>query len=196
MNKLKIFLTVLSVLITVIPIGTQVFIHRDNLVGLVIPSTFNDLLNTSVDDISTADSVDIAGFSFQLPVLLNAEFFFHDSTVKMLYTFTNPLDAEITLTSMDAEIICVADNFILGSISIEPTHFDPNQTLEIPVTCVLSRQALEHIAIEHQGQDSIKTEFKNFSVELIGVKIHIDTRKLGDLQINSDFRADINQMFR
>ncbi|MCL1977183.1 MAG: hypothetical protein FWG55_03630 [Candidatus Bathyarchaeota archaeon] len=182
MNKIKILLTVLSILITVTPIATQVLIHRDNLLGLVIPATINDLLNASVDGIDTADDVELAGISFPLPALSDEPVFFQNNTVKLMYTFTNPLNNEITVTAMDAEIVCTDHGFLIGNASIEPTTLEPKQTLDIPVTCLLSPQALEHIKTSHQGQDSIKAEFKNFSVELSGVTIHMDHRKLGYIQ--------------
>jgi hypothetical protein len=183
MNKIKFFLTIISILISVTPIATQAFVYRENLVGLVVPPEFDDLMNAAGGDLSDADAVNIAGVSFQLPVLSNAHIFPQNNTIELVYTFTNPLDGKITLTAMDAEVVCVDHHFVLGAVSIEPTPLEPRQTLDISVTCVLSVQALEHIATHHKGQDSIKAEFNNFSVELIGVKIHMDHRKLGEIPI-------------
>jgi hypothetical protein len=200
MNKIKFFLTILSILISVTPIVTQVFIHRDNIVGLVIPPEFDSLINAATDDLSNADAVNIAGVSFQLPVLSDVHISHQNNTIEMVYTFSNPIDSKITLTAMDAEVVCVDHNFVLGTVSIEPTPFEPKQTLNIPVTCILSAQALEHIATNHKEQNSIKAEFKNFSVELIGVKIHMDHRKLGDIPIKQLPTAAIaalnNHIFR
>jgi hypothetical protein len=195
MSKIKIFLTLLSVLIIVTPITTQIFLHRDNISGLIIPPAIDDLLNAGVDDINNADAVDIVGISFQLPVLSEAHIFSQNNTAKLIYTFTNPLNNEITITAMNADVVCVEHDFVLGTVSIEPITLGPKQTLDISVNCVLNPQTLEHIETKHQGQNSLSAEFKNFTVDLIGVKIQTDTRKLGPIQIPLLPLAP-NQLFR
>jgi hypothetical protein len=182
MSKVKFFLTILSIIIAVTPLTTQVILYRDNLVDLVIPPTIADLFEGGVVDLYSADVVELVGTSFSLPIL-SKEPVFQDNTIKLTYTFTNPLDGKISLTSIDAEIVCIDHGFSLGKVFIEPTTLASNQTLDIDVSCVLSSQAIEHIATAHKGQDKISTEFKNFKVELIDITITMDYRKLGDIQI-------------
>ncbi|MCL2643679.1 MAG: hypothetical protein FWD52_09300 [Candidatus Bathyarchaeota archaeon] len=183
MNKVKLFLTVLSILIAVMPITVQVIRHRDNPVGLILPPTIDDLLNGGVGDLSDADIVSYAGMTFPLPSLSGAPMLSQDNTVKLVYTFTNPLEGTITIVSMDAEIVCKEHNFTIGTVFVEPTTFEPHQTLDLNLTCILTPQATEHIKTHHQGQDILNTEFKNFSVELRDIKIEMDHRKLGPIQI-------------
>lgn len=183
MSKLKLFLTIISILIAVTPITVQIIIHRDNIVGLVLPPSIAGLLKGGTDDLSTADAVDFAGMSFPLPYLAENPVFSKENTIELIYTFTNPLDGRITITSMDAEIVCIDHNFVLGDVYIEPATLEPHQTVNLNVTCTLSKQAIDHIATHHKGQDSINTEFKNFSVELTDIKITMDHRKLGSIQI-------------
>ena len=45
MKKLKIFLTLLSVLIIVLPIAFEVVLYRDNLLGLIVPPEMISLVN-------------------------------------------------------------------------------------------------------------------------------------------------------
>ncbi|MDR2707879.1 MAG: hypothetical protein LBB87_03955 [Nitrososphaerota archaeon] len=183
MNKLKLFLTVLSILIAVTPITVQIIIHRDNIVGLILPPTIADILTSNTDDLTNADSFDFGGSSIPLPMLVGTPILYPNNTVHLTYTFTNPLDGRITITSMDAKIVCTEHRFILGDVYIEPATLEPNQTLELNVTCILSPKAIEHISTQHQGQDSINAEFENFSVGLTDITITMDHRKLGPIQI-------------
>ncbi|MCL1970136.1 MAG: hypothetical protein FWF66_01545 [Candidatus Bathyarchaeota archaeon] len=194
MNKLKLFLIVLSILIAVTPISVQVIIHRDNPVGLILPPTIADLLNGGTEDITNADAFNFAGSSIPLPMLIGNPVLFQNNTVKLTYTFTNPLEGRITITSMDAELVCIDHRFPLGNVFIEPATLEPNQTLELNVTCTLSTQAIEHIRTQHQGQDSINTEFENYSVELTDIKIIMDHRKLGPIQI-PQLITTLNKLF-
>ncbi|MCL2134288.1 MAG: hypothetical protein FWH37_01875 [Candidatus Bathyarchaeota archaeon] len=184
MNKLKLFLTIISVLIAVTPITTQIIIHRDNIVGLILPPTISDILAGGTDDLSTADSVNFAGMNFSLPVIVGDPVLFQNNTVKLTYIFTNPLDGKITVTSMNAELVCTDHSFTLSKdIFVDPITLEPKQTVNLNVTCVLSAKAIEHIKTQHQGENSINTEFKNFSVELTDIKITMPHRKLGSIQI-------------
>ncbi|MDR2700328.1 MAG: hypothetical protein LBC12_05940 [Nitrososphaerota archaeon] len=183
MSKVKLFLTMISILIVVIPITVQVIIYRDNPVDLILPPTFAALLNGGTDDLSTVDVVDFAGMSFSLPFLSEEPVFFQNNTIKLIYTFTNPLDGKITITTMDAKMVCTDHKFKLGDTFIEPATLEPKQTINFNVYCILSTTAIEHIATHHQGQDSINTEFENFSVDLTDIKIIMPHRKLGSIQI-------------
>jgi len=182
-SKIKFFLTIVTILIAVTPITVQVVIHRDNLVGLILPPTVEGLLSGSTIDFANADFVDYAGMSFPLPYLSKTSLLTRDNNIKMIYTFTNPLDGKITIASIEAEIICTDHAFPLGNVFIEPVTFEAHQTLDLELTCILSSQGIEHIKTHHDGQNSINTEFKNYSIDLTDIKIIMDHRKLGNIQI-------------
>jgi hypothetical protein len=184
MSKIKLFLTILSVIIAVTPLTVQVIIYRDNIVDLVIPPTVADLFEGGASNLYDADFFELAGgMSVALPYLSEDPVLMPDNTIKLTYTFTNPLDGKITITSIDAEIICIDHGFTLGKVFIEPVTLESNQTLNIDVTCNLTTNAIEHITTNHKEQDSINTEFKNFKVELVDITITMDHRKLGNIQI-------------
>jgi len=183
MNKVKLFLTILTILIAVVPLTTQVILYRENPVDLIIPPTIADLLSGGTDDLATADAVNFAGMSFSLPTLIDDPILFQNGTIKLVYQFTNPLDGKITINSMDADIVCIDHNFTIGNVFIEPATLEPNQTIELNVIGILTPQAVEHITKYHKDQNSIDTQFKNYSVDLTGIKITLPYRKLGPIQI-------------
>jgi len=190
MSKVKLFLTILSIFIAVTPITVQAILYRDNIVGLILPPSIADLLTgRNTTDLANADYFDFVGTQIPLPMLTGDPVLFPDNTVKLTYNFTNPLDGKITITTMEAEIVCTEHHFTLGDVFIEPATLEPKQTIDLNVTCRLSPKAIEHIKLYHQGQDHIKAEFENFTVELIDIKITMEHRKLGSIQLpNSLFR--------
>jgi hypothetical protein len=195
MNKIKLFLTILTILIAVVPIATHVIIYRENLVGLILPPTLAELFFGGTDNLVTADTVDFAGMSFSLPILLGDPILLQNDTLRLIYEFTNPLDGKITINAIDADIVCIDHNFPLGTVFIDPAALEPNQTLEFNVTGILTLQALGHITTHHKNQNSINTEFRNFSVDLTGIKITMPQRKLGPIQLPSSILTH-NSLFR
>lgn len=183
MSKLKLFLTIITILIAVVPISVQVIRYRDNPVDLILPPSISEILQGGTDDLVNADAVNFAGMSFPLPILTGEPVLSKDNKIHLTYNFTNPLDGKITITTMDAELVCTEHKFKLGDVFIEPATLESNQTIDLDVTCILTPQAIEHIKTQHKGQTSIKTEFENFSVDLIDIKITMPHRKLGIIQI-------------
>jgi hypothetical protein len=183
MNKIKVFLTVITILIAVTPITIQVIRYRENPVDLILPPSVSEILKGGTDDLVNADEFHFVGKSFPLPMLTGEPVLSKDNTVELTYNFTNPLDGKITITSMDAEIICTEHKFKLGEVFIEPATLGPHQTIDLDVTCILTPKAIEHITTQHKGQTNIKTKFKDFSVDLLDIKITMPHRKLGTIQI-------------
>lgn len=183
MSKLKLFLTIITILIAVVPITVQVIRYNDNPINLILPSSISEILQGGIDDLANADEFHFAGKTFPLPMLTGDPILSKDNTVELTYNFTNPLNGEITITSMNAELVCTEHKFKLGDVFIEPATLESNQTIDLDVTCILTSQAIEHIKTQHKGQTSIQTEFENFSVDLLDIKITMPHRKMGTIQI-------------
>jgi hypothetical protein len=192
MNKLKLFLTIITLLIAVTPITVQVIIHRNNPVNLILPPTFADLIIDGPGDISDLDVFAVAGLSVPLPTLIGTPVISSDNTVKLIYNFTNPLDGKLVINSMDAEIVCTDHSFVLGTVFIEPTTLEPHETHILDVIVNLTPPAIEHIITHHKGQNSIHTEFRNYSVDLMDIKITMPHRHLGDIQIPQSLLLNLN----
>ncbi len=183
MNKTKILLSLLTVLIMVVPLAVQVIAYQNNLVGLIIPPELMNLMNPQSSNSGNSGTT-LANSPFQPPIATGEpQYFPQNNTVQLTYSFTNPLNSRITITAMQAEMICHDHGFPLGNVSIEPTTLEPKQTLDITATGVFSPEALEHIKTQHSGQSSINAEFENLNVEMAGVKIQMDHQELGYIPI-------------
>jgi hypothetical protein len=186
MKKVKILLTVLSILIAIAPLTVAVLIHQDNLMGLVLPPQITSLLNG--DAVSTVTG-EIGNTPFEPPMLSGEpQYFPENNTVKFTYNFTNPLNTEITITTLQAKVVCHDHRFPLGEISIDPATLKPGQTIDITAFGVLSDEALEHIRLHHAGQSSINADFENLNVEMGGVTIQMDLQQgIGNIPIPAEY---------
>ncbi|MGD6808619.1 MAG: hypothetical protein ACQCN3_02865 [Candidatus Bathyarchaeia archaeon] len=190
MKKVKILLTLLSVIIMVAPITAEVLIYQNDLVGLVIPPEIANLLkgdNTN-NNIGTVTG-DTSNTPFEPPMLSGEpQYFPENNTVKFTYNFTNPLNTEINITTLQAEVVCHDHGFPLGNVGIDPATLEPGQTIDITAFGVLSDEALEHIATQHAGQSSLNADFKNLDIEMAGVTIQMDLQQyVGNIPIPIEY---------
>jgi hypothetical protein len=190
MKKVKILLTILTILIAVVPLTVEVLIYRDNLTGLVIPPEISNLLNGSniAGNVGTVSS-DISNTPFEPPMLSGEpQYFPENNTVKFTYNFTNPLETEITIKTLQAQIVCHDHGFVLGEVGIDPSTLEPGKTINITAFGVLSDEALEHIATQHAGETSINVDFQNLDVEMAGVTIQMDLQQyVGNIPIPIEY---------
>lgn len=174
MKKVKVLLTLLSVIIAVAPITAEILLYQDNLVGLIIPPEITNLLNGGVSTVTG----EIGNTPFEPPMLSGEpQFFPENNTVKFNYNFTNPLNTEISIKTLQAKVVCHDHGFQLGEVSIDPATLKPGQTIDITAFGVLSDEALKHIAAQHAGQSSINADFENLIVEMGGVTIQMDLQQ-------------------
>ncbi len=131
----------------------------------------------------------IASTPFEPPMISGEpQYFPENNTVKFTYNFTNPLNTEITITTLQAEVVCHDHGFPLGQVGIDPSTLQPGQTIDITAFGVLSDEALEHIVTQHAGQSTINADFENLDVEMGGVTIQMDLQQyVGSIPIPMEY---------
>lgn len=202
MKKLKIFLTLLSVVIIVVPIAFEVILYRDNLQGLIIPpeitSIANGNNNNSNDNGSNNNSSPISndtsisnlinsGFQLPQPVgepQYNAE----NKTLAFTFNYTNPLQTPIVIDILQATIVSHDDGAFLGNVSIDkPLSLQPGQTMNITALDVLSDEAINYFKTNSISQNSINVDFVNLNVNVGGVNVKVNRQNIGDIPIPPQF---------
>ena len=176
MNKVKLALTLLSIAIVVIPLAGAMLIYRNNLVGLVVPPELKNLGTNVSNDNST-------GLPLQLPTLAE-EPQYNQKTGAFSYpiNFTNPLNSEISVDQMSAEIKFKDNNAILGNISItKPIQIAPGETGLINATGTLDPQKVSQIQAQY-SEDINNIVLENVNIVVSGVNMHFDEIDAGSLQ--------------
>jgi hypothetical protein len=202
MKKLKIFLTLLSVVIIVVPVAFEVLLYRDNLLGLIVPPEMFNLVNgdsgnvdggnffNSSDNGGSLISGD-SGFSsllnsgFEFPQLVGEPQYNPDTNVlSFTFNFTNPLETSIAVDKLEAGIVSHDSGVFLGNVSlVKPLRLDPGQTIDITVLDALSPEALNYFKTNVIGQNSINVDFVNLNVDVAGITVHVDRQNIGDIPI-------------
>ena len=91
MDKVKIALTLLTIAIMVGPLAYVVYTYRDNLVGIVFPPEFSNLINAQ-DLTNTTALAD----NFQMPTPVGEpQYFPENQSYAFAFNFTNPLPENI-----------------------------------------------------------------------------------------------------
>jgi hypothetical protein len=189
MKKLKIFLALLTIAITVTPIAIEVLIYHDNLLGLIIPSEITNLLNdhnNSGNSIGNNNDVNsLLNSQFELPQPVGGPQYNPETqTVTYTFNFTNPLQTPIEVDNLQAGIVSHNDGFFIGNITIDkPLKLNPGQTVDITALGILSDEAINYLKIKSETQNSINLDFTNLNVDLAGLQIQLDNQNIGDIPI-------------
>ncbi len=174
MDKVKIALTVLSIVIIVGPIAGVVFAYRDNLLGLVVPPQVNSLVNGNFTE-----------SQFQPPALASEPQYNPDTgALSLSFNFTNPLTNEISIDQLSAEIKCKDNNALLGNISIDqPIKISPGENAIINATGSLSQDAINQLKAQYSGSSNINVALENVNVVVGGIKVHLDELDAGSIPL-------------
>ena len=203
MKKIKIFLTLLSVLIIVVPVTFEVLLYRDNLLGLVVPPEFINLVNgaggngagsnllSNNDDnggslvSGNSDISSLINSGFELPQQVGEPKYNPETkTLSITFNVTNPLQTPLAVDMLQAGIVSHDDGVFLGNVSLAmPLRLEPGQTMDITALNVLSNEAINYFKTNSIGQNSTNVDLVNLNVEVGGITVHIDRQNIGNIPI-------------
>jgi hypothetical protein len=165
-DKLHLALTILSAAILVVPLAGIVCFYSGNLTGLVYTPELKNLVNG-----------DISESQFQRPVPAgNPTYDEATGVYTFSFKFTNPLDNEISVSKISADVYCKEHKVALGAVSIDKSiTIQPGETVIIDASGTWTTQALAHFATIHTGpdDDDINVSFRNLKVDLAGIQIYV-----------------------
>ncbi len=189
MNKVKIFLTLLTIAVTVTPIVVEVLLYHDNLLGLVIPTEISDLItgdDSNSNSVGNGNVFDrLLNSQFELPQLTGEPKYNPETrTLLATFSFTNPLQTPISIDRLSSGIVSHNDGFFIGNLTIDkPIRLDPGQTADIPTATLLSNDALSYLKNKSENQGSINLDLVDLNVDLAGIQVQLDKQNVGDIPI-------------
>ena len=187
MNKLKIFLALLTIAITVTPIALEALLYRDNLLDLIVPPEIINMFkgNGSNADGKSNSSINLLNSQLQLPQPVGEPQYNPETkTISYTFNFTNPTESPIKVDTLQAGIVSHDDGFFLGNVTIDkPFELEPGQTANITANGKLSDEAINYLKTKSATQDSINVDFVNLNVDLAGLQLQIDKQNIGDITI-------------
>ena len=180
MDKVKIALTVLSILIVIGPLAGAAFVYRDNLVGLVVPPQVKSLVSGGDSTGSQSQP------QFQPPQLVGQpQYNAQTGAFTVSFNFTNPLTNEVSIDKLSAEVQSEEGGVSLGNISInQPLQITPGETSIINVSGVLNQNTISQFEAQNPGVNGINISLANLNVDVAGVTVHMDqVNNVGQLQL-------------
>jgi hypothetical protein len=180
MDKVKIALTVLSILIVIGPLAGAAFVYRDNLLGLVVPPQVKSLVSGGDSTGSQSQP------EFQPPQLVgHPQYNAQTGAFTVSFNFTNPLTNEVSIDKLSAEVQSEEGGVSLGNISLnQPIQITPGETSTINVSGILSQAAISQFEAQNPGVNGINISLANLNVDVAGVTVHMDqVNNVGQLQL-------------
>ena len=148
----KWILLIISIAIIVCPIGGALLAYRDDLQALVVPET--------------------PEFISETPEITYLDQSISANVIKLRFKFVNPYSANLTISSIDAEIFCVEHDVILGYANeTAPVAIASKANAIITLALNFNTQAETHFLTQHTGETAVNIELRNLEVEVQGVKI-------------------------
>ena len=187
MNKLKIFLALLTIAITVTPIALEALLYRDNLLDLIVPPEITNMFkgNNSNANGKNTNGINLLNSQLELPQPVGEPQYNPETkTISYTFNFTNPMESPIEVNTLQASIVSHDDGVFLGNITIDkPLKLEPGQTANITANGILSDEAINYLKTKSTTQNSINVDFVNLNVDLAGLQLQLDKQNIGDITI-------------
>ena len=180
MDKVKIALTILSILIVIGPLAGITYTYRDNLLGLVVPPQIKSLVSGGNSTGSQSQP------QFQTPQIVGQpQYNAQTGAFALSFNFTNPLTNGISIDNLSAEITSADYSVSLGNISLsQPINIASGETSIINISGILSPQAISQLEAQNPGVNGINISLENLNVEIAGITVHMDqVNDVGQLQL-------------
>ncbi len=181
MSKVKVALTILTIVLTIGPFLGVVYVYRDNLVGLVMPPETPGQYSITNNDIA---NLNFTALENMQPIQPIGDPVFDQSTGVFTYdlNLTNPLPQELSLDNFSADIK-TSDGQLLGTITIpDAIHINPGDSAVVDITGNIRMQTLNDY-IDQYG-DTAEISVGNINVTVGGITLHLDDIPgIGNIQL-------------
>ncbi|MCW4000729.1 MAG: hypothetical protein NWE93_10855 [Candidatus Bathyarchaeota archaeon] len=179
MQIISVLLTLISIGLVVGPVGAVVVMYQDDLTGLVIPSEVEGLMNgdTSffLNQTVTGGSQNPSELlnSFVMPQLVSADVDYTSRTFRVTVNFTNPLNYDLTLNSLNADVQ-TQDGQALATVSLSaPLTIVSGQTADVTVVGSWTQSGETYILNNYQQSGSVTISVVNFHIDVNGIKVDL-----------------------
>jgi len=174
MDKIRLLLTVITIVIVVIPIVGILLAYRDNLLGLFVPPMITEI------------AVDLLGgdgdnaYGLEPPTIVGEPQYDEAShTFAVTFQYKNSFPVDITIKSLSGNIECDRDRFPLGNTSLsKPVSIDAGETGTLTVFGTWTEEAIDHFENEHEHEEFVDVVLVDFAVDFSGIQIQFDQSQM------------------
>lgn len=169
LTKVRLILTAITIIINVVPVVGVLLMNQNNLVGLIIPPEINTIVNDVVVPEEQLQEA-LGNITF-----VGSQYDAASRTTTITFEVTNPLQFDMIVDAMSADVRCDEHDFPLGHATINnPVAISAGETVEIDVAGTWTQEALHHFLTAHAGAKNVDVELTEISVTVNGISIQTD----------------------
>jgi hypothetical protein len=174
MDKIRLLLTVITVVIVFVPLVGALLAYQNNLLGLFVPPEITQI----ADDLMGGDGDN--GSGLEPPTMVGEpQYNATEHTFAATFEFKNSFPIDITVKSLTGNIECEAHRFPLGNASIsEPVSIDAGETGTMTVLGKWTDEGIDHFASAHGNEENMDVVLVDFDVDISGIQIQLDQSQM------------------
>lgn len=182
MDKVKVGLTVLSIMIIIAPILVEVYVYKDNLEGLILPPQIQNLMNGNNNGATSETQSELTSLpNFQMPQPVgDPQYNPTTGAFSFPFNFTNPLSAQLTVNELSAQV-ATEDGIPIGNVSIpQIINLAPGENAIITAVGNLDPAVVNQLTAQYQS-GTLNIALNNVNIDLGGIHIHLDHVDAGSI---------------
>lgn len=208
MQVVSVILVLISIGTIAAPVGTVVFMYRDNLTGLVIPPQLEGIIGggnmgglfggggggndngggNSIGDNTTNNSNgnnDEGSGGFITPSYVGSTYDVASRTFSVTISVKSGFDYDLTINSLSADTQTTQEHHALGSITLSngPVTILAGQSAQLTVSGFWTQDGENFILSNYQGASSIYVDLVNMVIDVNGVTVQTSGVFASNIQV-------------
>jgi hypothetical protein len=172
MDKIRLLLTVITIVIVVVPLVGMLLAYQNNLLGLFVPPEITEI----ADDLMGGNSGDGSGLE---PPTMVGEPSYNEKGFAVTFEYKNSFPVDITVKSLTGNIECEEHRFALGNASLsEAVSIDSGDTGTLTVIGEWTDEAKVHFKDEHASEEFVDVVLVDFAVDFSGIQLQLDQSQM------------------
>jgi hypothetical protein len=174
LDKIRLFLTVITIVIVVVPLVGMLLAYQDNLLGLFVPPEIREV----ADGLMGGDSDNGSGMG--PPTMVGEpEYDEVSHTFVVTFEYKNSFPVDITIKSLSGNIECVEHGFRLGNASLgEPVSIDAGETGTLTVLGKWTDKGISHFGTAHGDEENVDVVLVDMAVDISGIQLQLDQSQM------------------
>ena len=210
MDKVRLALVLITIVITVGPFLCVLIVYRNNLPGLIIPPQMNQLINditgnnqsqsgqsgNQTSDITSLIDSLISGdgpMSGDISQIIPEPPIIHYDPITRTFSATfemnNTWSFNMTVKSINGTVECDTHHFLIGPVNLkEPVTLKAGEISTVTIAGQWSEEGVNHLEIYHTEQQSVNCSLVNavISATTMGITVNLpapDSISLGEIPL-------------
>jgi hypothetical protein len=175
MGKIRLLLTVITIVIVVVPLLGTLLAYQGNLLGMFVPPEMTEI----ADDLIGGNGDN--GGGLEPPKMVGEPQYDEASqTFAVTFEYKNRFPLNITVKSLTGNIACKEHEFPLGNASLsEPVSINAGDTGTLTVFGKWTDEAISHFQNEHANEENVEVMLVDFALDISGLRLELDPSQIG-----------------